>query len=696
MSFATEKEKDTSRRFMLVRITPARYIGDDLEADGGLYTMTWSLGPIARIERNGVQLTEVSSTPSNNDEWYLDQSTGTLSIKLASAPDEETNVLVAFHHLFFTGDEDKIAPIDPQDPGSPEVLWEARVLRYPSLRQSITDILAGVFSIQDTSVEIEDTEGSIAKCSGPDDSFKNKDVSVWVCIGSPQNIESLIRGKIHSISFDGGRASFSFSDEFEVLNQPALMGDSANEAYFQRKPDSFPKMDPTKSGQTCKYIAGYSNRVVLRPTSGGTGTFFPEFDFRFVDGEQAVCTDFSPLLSTSLNRKWGLGRVSSGGLKMTSFGSIVRVTELVGVNWYFAYIQDHNFDIGDTITWKTSGNTGSSVVDRVGEFQYNGSTYNISFAFGGVPFTTSSTIVSNPKIGVGILVHPYPVMLKYGSEYTVSLTSTSGGNKYVEITLANNFEATRSVFGGRPLDPSLDQVIYRLYPADPVKHGDVLERILEACGLTTNAASFAAANAALDVDAYFSIPYFDESDFSSYLKYAEAICASTLGYLTINGQGEVEYHLFQPPASSDELTSDEILNGVAIDIDYDDIVTQLVAYNPHRPDAQALDLTLYPDETRESLKARYLHGVHNVDRFRHVLAEMSSRIDAHLQVRQSPRIIYSFDTATRHLDARLGDDQKLVHKRVLGGIGSKMLKVVGLDKDGSKVRVQAIDLGDLE
>ncbi len=62
MSFSTEKDKQNSNRWFLLRITAARDITAELHFSGGTWQTT-SPYPVARIERNGVELTHDASGP---------------------------------------------------------------------------------------------------------------------------------------------------------------------------------------------------------------------------------------------------------------------------------------------------------------------------------------------------------------------------------------------------------------------------------------------------------------------------------------------------------------------------------------------------------------------------------------------------------------------------------------------------------
>jgi hypothetical protein len=73
-----------------------------------------------------------------------------------------------------------------------------------------------------------------------------------------------------------------------------------------------------------------------------------------------------------------------------------------------------------------------------------------------------------------------------------------------------------------------------------------------------------------------------------------------------------------------------------------------------------------------------LSDLHRVDDIKNYLA--------------SRQAVYSFKTATKLLDANIGDDITLESDIVLGGSGSVNLKIISLEKSANGVQVEATDL----
>ena len=137
MAFADEIDRSDSHRYALVRLRPARYVSESLSLSGGVYQMTFPY-PVARVERNGTALTEDATTPSTNDHWYYDETTQTLKVKLASAPDSSTNIVCAFYYLFYTSKAEGAEAYEtPTDSATTVRPWEPRLRAEPEITQAM-------------------------------------------------------------------------------------------------------------------------------------------------------------------------------------------------------------------------------------------------------------------------------------------------------------------------------------------------------------------------------------------------------------------------------------------------------------------------------------------------------------------------------------------------------------------------------
>lgn len=708
MTFAEAKEHLASERFVLVRMTPARDVSYSLSSLGsGVYSMTFAL-PLAKVERNGVELTATASNPPTvDDTYYFDEATSTLKVKTASAPDSESNTVVVFYRLFFSSGRGVSHYEDPDDDQTTLRPWDPRIGSEPVVTQSVRNALAGVFTIESSMIEVNDPDDYVRGFLSTDDSFHDKEVVVWLCITDQDRIRShlfsgeqqrIFTGVVKAVYVSEAEVRFRVLDNFSRMNQSAFFGDTLEEAVYQKRADSFPSMDPRKDNTPVPLILGAHSRYKTK--SGGTLYNQQDLDPDWL--YEAVCVDYTNDVQDYTNRVWGICRTLAG-LRSIVVGTRNQVTNsgnLTMLRFTTAVFEASDLKIGDTVK---IGSDYARLI-RIQPVSTNTECYFRTDATVTPGHTTSTTVTVHDAIELVIRGQDgtiyYPL---YDKHYTVATATTEGGNSYHEVTFLNNFEASLEGYyesvdssgvvtlvarGLEILDPGKHQVFFRVRPAlTGAGHGAVLQKICESAGLDVNAASFTAADTALDADVLMSVPQFDETDLGTYRDYAQLILESTLGYVFVNDVGEAVYKLLDLPSSGLARGDSNLIEGsLGAEIDYQDIVTQVIAYNAH--DYADENGSASSSETTESTRARWLHGVRRTTRLRHVLSDISDRLAAHLAVKSRPTTIYKWETATADLDTDISDDATLTTDEVLGG-GSVDLKVVSVEKSANKVTVEA-------
>lgn len=723
MTFAATKDLGASQRFTLVRVTPARCVDGDLTTvGGGVYQMTFSK-PVAGMTRNGAALTLVT-TLTGNDQFTYSEATGVLQVQLASAPSDATNVLVLFYYLFFSSGMAIFACQDPLDASTPVRQWTPRVAAEPHLSQTIRNVTQGVFTVADTVVELTNADKALNQWLGPNDSFSGKDVDCWIGIragnSATPDYQRIFKGKVRQVTLAAETVELQVYDAFSLLTQPAYMGDAPGMCIVQLTSDSFPSADPTKAGKPIPYFIGRFSRYQTVQRA----TFTTEYDLDVSSLPEAFCSSFNPAISTSVNRSWVLGRVSADGLRgytfptgdawtlfftdsvfVVSAGGTTNTANYSGATWTYTaptWATMTDVTIGDRLAFSdTSGTNWGYVAGR----DETARTITIVYLSG-----TTSSITAPTPTNTGLSDPALVLVDEAGNEYqlsperdyTTTLTTLPSGNKLVGVTFNNNFEAALTTTNGYgttfagALNPQRHKVFFRLRPqvTNYARHGDVLKQMMTLAGLTPVASTFAAANTALPVNCQMQIPYFDEQSYKGYLDYAEDILASTLGIVALDSSAQVQYALLAAPSASDGTDDHTVLGDTSLQItvDYQDVVTGLIAYNPHNSSAAAITASPSPSETRYNAKAQYLHGLTNAVQFRHVLETITGRIDELLAARSNRRATYQFDVATRYLDAKIGDDCQLATSFLLGSDTAKAVRIISLDKSADRVSVSAVDL----
>ena len=663
MSFSSLKEVQASRKFLMVRMKPARYVNDDLALDSGLdYYMTFPYD-VADVKENGSSVT-----------YTYNETTQRLDITLTAAP-SSTNVVIVYYYLYYTGEKFRTVGQNPESPTVNLRDWEPRIDKSPTFSQSIENVLNGILSISSSNLTLINNNSEFEQYLTNKDSFYNKHVEIWHCLDSISNIQKVFSGVITGLSVDRTSVKFALKDNLASLNAPCLMGDK--EVYFTN--DNFTAVDPNKIGEPVRYIIGSSSRYKLLPESVTNLTDAQKLDFTSLN--VAVCTNFTTDITTSNNREYGICRVSSNGFENFSFTpSNVDNTDANFTRIDGTEAQVAKFNIGDTFSITGSGTYYVRVyyVDRVNHYLY---------------VTKNAGIIATDTIQTNncpaIVIHDganvyYPI---YGRDYTATITNLASGNKYLNIDFVNNFEATLSM---ATLDPQSMEVYYKVKPSQSnQKHGTVLKEILDQAGLTTNATSFNNANTSFSVNCNFSIPEFDEADYSQCYTYVEKILTSTLGYINLNNSFEIEYNLFATPTSSAAITDTDFKEkSYSISVDYNDIVTQIISYNPHFSNSE---FNSQSSATGTSLKAEHLHEFKKVTRFRHVLEDYSSKITDAINVRSERWVKYEMDTKSINYDSKIGDDFLLSKNGILGNDSTKAVKLIRLDKKVNETRITASD-----
>lgn len=692
-----EKDNPSSKRFYFVKLTSARYHDSWTSEGGGIYSKTLTVDHVEKVQRNGVDLTSVSSTPGNNDEYYFNESTKKLEVKLASAPDSSSNVVIVFYNLYFTSHGYEVRGDNPENTTDLRE-WQPRILNQPVISQTVKDTTFGAVTLSSTAIELANVDNYFEDFNSIDDSPYLKEVKVWMGIITPDPdrtvheisaIQKIFEGTTLSVNFGAESVTIGVVDMLQRLNQTAYFGDDKDECFFTEA--NWPNIYSQHSGTPNRMLLGTESKHGLMEISLGS-------DWMILDetAYQAVCTNFSVTKSRTTNREWHLCRVPSDGFRTPDVGTIDSFTLTIG-QVELHYADQAAWDAmdlkhGDTIKAVNGGITDYYYVVKLDEPNLTVECETkaaSSYGFAGTTFTPlkGPAIVIVKKDGSAT-----PELPNVERDYTFQEVTSSGGNKICKITFLDNFEDTLFGVGTDPLSPETHEVYFRA-SADStnLSTGKAIKLMLNEAGVTTKDSTFDSPNLSFgDTNVRFTIPRHDESDYGTYLDYISKILESAYAYLKINNDFEVEYKLIEAPGAGTELNTNLALNSsITCQIDYADVITQLIMYNPE--DGGNND----GSSTLEVNKARYLHGFNRTVRVPHVLESVAARIQDIMDIRSNRRVIYSLATATANIDTQIGDDFTLKTAKVLGSGTEKNLKVVGIDKSADKVQLDLTDYGEL-
>lgn len=700
MTIADEKIKASSERFMLFKITPKKNIGQDLSLDSGVvYTMSQE-NRVETIKRNGVELTNVSNTNPSADEWYWDKDSKTLYVGLASAPNSTDNVVILFFNLYLTGEKTRYLQEDPVTPSGDVVEWEPKVERYPTLSQSVKNVISGVFSISSFSVKISDHDGFFKSILGVKTTLNNSDIKVWSCLNEEKTLNYI--GKIKTVSFSGEVMSLKINDNFSRLKDSATMGVTPIDRYAYADPSFYSDVDPKRARDPIpKFFGKYSYAKIVFGRHGADNSLGSLY---LNDGNEGINIDYSPFRSTSVNNIFILGRVGPNGIKDQDLGTITSVDHLPGTITQFGpiiYTTGHFMRIGDCFkVVAPSGREYFCRVSSVNDTSVTCWTIGTSLLFAD-PVSDRITPGSNYTTGKSIQTTIYRSAdtdegITENDTIAIGFDQTAG--YYLEETLPNGEKLIKidiSKEGGKPytqgFEPNLDRLVFSMSLADEYPHQKVIKEMVEASGLTVDASSFTQAGIDLSADCFFQIPLLGSKKIEPYQKYIERILQSVVGILYTAEDLSVGYKILNEPTSAEEI-SDDTAKFNSAKIEYNDIITSLRLLNRHTDNKS----NSYNNETEEpsalltDQESKFLNGQELIKEIEHVMSDTTwaTRL---LSVLSKRFLTYSFDVASELIDSSMGDDITYKSEKVIGG-SSTNLSVNVLKKSPSKITAQAIDL----
>lgn len=732
MTFATEIVKATTERNLLCRVEVARLVADaDKTGASAPYTVTVP-ATVVDIEIDGVSGTEVSAAPASDGEWRM--SSGDLEVYM----DTKTDSLVIYHYLHFTNEIGRYYTEDPESAESasnPMTYWEPRLISDNSFKQTMRNYIGGLVTIGASPITINNADNFIQDYLGDNYTFSNKEFKIWMIVND--QIKLMQTGDVSAISVDKMQATFRVNDPTNKLKATALMGDNElqaymNEDYWFQIHGVYQILGKDKN-QPIPFHFGKVSAHIQWITDDSP------INFRSGYGNIMRCTKYEKGLQSAIsaydyNRTWCAGRVGANGFRAQSWGTPTRTLAYNSTTTYY-YIADHDFNVGDSVAWNSGTDLGTVFVDK--DFTYSSNDYNLAVRSitGTQPPTTVSNydamdfapILSWQDKSEGFLVHSANFV--HGKHFTYTLYSTTGGNKLVYITLSSGTNSPEySRYGSEStkddyvINPKTDELYYALKPDDYISHGEGVEGILTKSGLTVNSASITQADSDFSANLAYQLPkwkkkvqtdLFDsidtyvitgeaESKFPTNLEAVQEILVSTNGYILLNSSGEIEYKILSAPSSGDAVDGSDY-NDLKISVSYNDIVTQLKFENYHLIPSSPINDDYYQfsyEETYYELtddNSEYFYGHEKVKTLVHALDYDSIAANAQtlFDIRNNPRVRYTYTTSSRDLDSDLGDDIALTTPMAIDSSGTDDIKIVSIEKKASGTTIEADSFGGL-
>lgn len=661
--FATLKSAAATEKFNLIRLEPARAVeGSLVLSSGTTYTVTFAFNPVSKVEVNGVAYTLVTTTPSASEYSYT-ESTKLLTINLGASL--TTQIVVVYYYLFYTKDKDRKTYQDPDDTTSTQRRWEPRLSSSPSFNFNLSNITRGVLSFGASSISLHNEDENFQQYLTANDSFYKKQITIWLCLDNVENVKLVYRGFINKITVSE-KVTLEYFDEFSKLSDIFYSGTNILNSTYNST--DFTNLFPSHEGFPIRKLYSLITKYEVIANTVGSSDLFKVHPQNLLE---AVCVNYSTTISTSNNREWGtVLSVGDGGLQTDT----VQVADHAATD--YSVIDNTSgklFKVGDTLLINTY---------YVQVLEINSATQ--------FKCTKNASIVATETItraGISCIVIEQAGLFYYplfSRDYTVSYSSET--NDIVKVTFTNNFEANHS--GMTTLDPGDSIVRFRAWSdtAGDYDHADVVSSILTDAGFTVNAASITAANSALSATTNFYNPPIDNESFESYQSMLEKLLSSTFGYLSLNNDLEIEYHVFETLSASNTISDRQIiLRSMSMQVDYNDVISSIKPENPHD-----IIETTYTNASIEDSRALYLHGTKSFKTYFHYL-DGTGRMQKVLDVLSERSAIYSFDLKTEP-DVIIGDEFTLSRDALLGDAATDDVIVMGVDKQAEKVTIKTTDL----
>ncbi|MGV8130684.1 MAG: hypothetical protein ACP5N7_01115 [Candidatus Pacearchaeota archaeon] len=682
-NYSTVKNNLASNKKLFIRMFPGRSIIDDLVLSySTVYTMTFPFATISDIKVNGNSYYRVQKV-SSTGEWSYDESNGLLTIGLTASKSTFDNI-VAYYYIFYTNFKSHYHYEDPGTQIGLMRFWDARIDSSPTFEVTSKDIIDGFLTVGNTNFSIHNHDNDFQKYLTSKDSFSKKEVVMWHSLDGNDNVNKFYSGFINSLSISSNSVSFSIDNPFNKFQNILYSGTSFEQSTYNTT--KFPNLSSKDLFRPITKHYSSKSRTVhqLFQDSSYTAGLYPKFS----EGFEAVNINFSNDRLNNTNRQWGCFLKNSNiGIHSETAGAVTNPVSF----YYVINVSDgYKYEVGDNIQINNTGSYAPVIATYPTQIVTFKST---------TPTPTTGCIVTRPEISMVQIFDDNNV--GYPLEYGLHYYDTTFDTNVRGIIFYDNFESTLSgaVFSGGAISPT-SRIIYRAYNIDPLDHGTVLQAILDKSGVGTYTPSFTSANSTT-IKTNFSIPFYGNSDFGSIQEYAQAVLASTFGYLYINSELNVGYSLINSISPTNDITENEIIeNTLSQAIDYKDVYSSVEFINRHGTKVYQAGGLYGASATRDSenleiVSNREAYFLHEIDRKKKIevvvesIANVKNRIKELLGAHR-----YTIDLTTKgiNFDSVIGDTYNIKSDKILGTNNETKGIILGITKSNNQTNVTFVNL----
>ena len=696
MSFNTDKNLRSSRKIVLIRIKPRRYVNDLLTSIGsGRYTLSFEYD-IESILQDNVALTLVTGTPSSGQYSYANN---LLTIYPPDGITEDYPIIINYY-IFLSNHINPYTYQTPTDDTSPIRFWHNRIQKELSSSQSIKEIQSGVLEISDSSIEIINVDNWFYQFLTSNDSFNNAEVEQWFAINDLSDPITSYKGFVSGLSLDDESVFITVYDSLKRLTEKALF--SIPLSSISLNLDDYPNCNPASIGEVIPIFFGLSTKYALMQ---GTSNFVPTGDYTFMN--EAYCIDYPTTPSASSQMlSWIAGRSFSysaatltcaatyvsclpllnGGRPTIQLTTSANATRLINM-----------IQLGDSLQVNTpTGGLYIRVLSiSVSTLRITGHNFDehttSGLTCGG--FNTLTSVTYSEVIPNVVIVENATgkeICPKFGRDYTVTTTTAYTGlaidTHVINFTsnFHNNLDDMSSV-----LHADFYKVYYRaIIPSYLMDTLDIFLGAFTFLKIPYNAASFTALNSYFESNNIY--PVFssgNDINIESYAHFLQLLLKSLNCYLFLNNDFEIEIARHSTPSGSITIDDDNIKkSSYKLIIDYKDLKGEVSAFNPE------CSSTIFPDSVVNliSNKSKQLHDAKEALVFEHVLNDITLPLQDIFNTLKSGNETYSITVKNKAVDASLGDDFIINKNGIV-----KSVRLLAIDKTLKEQRIELSDMGDL-
>lgn len=708
-NYSTEKDKASSEKFFICRLTPARDISDDiiLESDS-LYSTPLDVPHISKVEVDGSEYSE-ADLPLTGFEWNYDGDT-----LYINGIGEDSTVII-FYDIYISTKAGIYSNHDPINETGQIVRWVPRLIGgglAPKISQKNT--IYGSLEISTISAEISNADDNFNKYFTNNDSWNSKEALVWHCIGTIDNIKLLYKGFINDVSF-GDNISILIDDVFTKLD------DIFELPFVPSSPGYDPKDHGKKYPIIFQSVSKYTE--ISRPSISATDiTYDGAVSYnsaasvtpKIIPGSmhKAYVTNYNTDGSTFTGWEADILREGETGVYAIT-DTVISFTNPDTDRFYIQVADESLYHIGDNIVvFSEIDGDPTETVFMV--YAINPGEIRVYF----MDVITSSGNIADgdtikiPRLSLVQLVDTtsqdsfnggFSVPLVYNRDYnldTVTIKYDSrgpllGNSFYIQIIQVDLSSSDFNFYTGTPNNDNVS-LYYRRRSGDGLNHSKFMKEVINYWGgIDIDTTSFSSAET-VDIEVNKVYPDEPTSQDSNYRDIVEPVLSNVPGLLYPNDDFDISYSVLNAPSSTREVDETDIIkDSFKNRLRYLDLSSRLVAERKH-----GYTSTTTPGETSSPIeyttdRGRLLHGGGKTKNF---ILELDTD-DFESSSLSKIKTIYGerfytveLELSSKFSDLKINDDLNISYSGLLGNDTSRQFKVIELTKGPNTITATLTDI----